>query len=48
MDVGSGTTTLIEKLLQDCYNNTVATDISDEVLAKAQDNLKKRSLKKIE
>ena len=39
LDVGSGTTTLIEKLLRDSYNNIVATDISEVALFKAQENL---------
>ena len=39
LDVGSGTTTLIEKLIMDGYNNIVATDISEVALIKAQGNL---------
>jgi len=39
LDVGSGTTTLIEKLLWDSYTNIVATDISEVALIKARENL---------
>ena len=39
LDVGSGTTTLIEKLLRDSYINIVATDISEVALIKARENL---------
>ena len=39
LDVGSGTTTLIEKLLRDSYTNIVATDISEVALIKARENL---------
>jgi len=39
LDVGSGATTLIEKLIRDGYNNIVATDISEVALIKAQENL---------
>ena len=40
LDVGSGATTLIEELLNDCYNNIIATDISEVALSKAQERLK--------
>ena len=39
LDVGSGATTLIEELLNDCYNNIIATDISEVALSKAQERL---------
>jgi ubiquinone/menaquinone biosynthesis C-methylase UbiE len=45
LDVGSGATTLIEKLLKECYNNIVATDISDVALRQARQNLKKEEAK---
>ncbi|UCH64956.1 MAG: class I SAM-dependent methyltransferase [Ignavibacterium sp.] len=35
LDVGSGTTTLIKKLLEDGYSNIIATDLSDVALSKA-------------
>ncbi len=47
LDVGSGTTTLIEKLLKDHYNNIVATDISDVALTQAQDNLNAKESKSV-
>jgi SAM-dependent methyltransferase len=40
LDVGSGTTILIEKLLRDGYNNIVASDISDVALQNAKGKLK--------
>jgi ubiquinone/menaquinone biosynthesis C-methylase UbiE len=40
LDVGSGVTTLIEKLLDQSYNNIIATDISDVALNKAKEKLK--------
>ncbi len=45
LDVGSGATTLVEKLLRECYNNVVATDISKVALTIAQKNLKKEEAK---
>jgi len=45
LDVGSGTTTLIEKLLEDGYNNVIATDISDVALTQARENLKAEEAK---
>ncbi|GMR25361.1 MAG: class I SAM-dependent methyltransferase [Ignavibacteria bacterium] len=45
LDVGSGTTTLIEKLLEDGYSNIVATDISDVALTQARENLKAEETK---
>lgn len=45
LDVGSGATTLIEKLLKDGYNNIVATDISDVALTQARENLKAEEAK---
>ncbi|GBD88279.1 methyltransferase domain protein [bacterium BMS3Abin03] len=40
LDVGSGATTLIEQLIKECYNNIIATDISDIALQKAKERLK--------
>jgi len=40
LDVGSGVTTLIAKLLKDNYTNIVATDISEVSLKKAKEKLK--------
>jgi SAM-dependent methyltransferase len=40
LDVGSGTTILIKKLLKDGYNNIVASDISDVALQNAKGKLK--------
>ena len=37
LDVGSGVTTLIEKLLEQGYNNIIATDISKVALDKAKE-----------
>ena len=40
LDVGSGATTLIKQLIEECYNNIVATDISNVALQKAKERLK--------
>ncbi len=45
LDVGSGTTTLIEKLLEGGYINIVATDISDVALTQARENFKSEEAK---
>ena len=45
LDVGSGITTLIEKLLEQGYNNIIATDISAVALEKAKEKLKTEKAK---
>ena len=40
LDVGSGASTLIEKLIANCYNNIIAADISKTALDIAQNNLR--------
>ncbi len=45
LDVGSGVTTLIEKLLEQGYNNIVATDISKVALDKAKERVKAEEAK---
>lgn len=45
LDVGSGATTLIEKLLEQGYNNIIATDISAVALEKAKEKLKTEKAK---
>ncbi len=45
LDVGSGATTLIKKLLEQGYNNIIATDISAVALEKAKEKLKAEKAK---
>jgi SAM-dependent methyltransferase len=45
LDVGSGATTLIEKLLEQGYNNIIATDISDVALNNAKEQLNSEKAK---
>ncbi|GBD92137.1 N5-glutamine S-adenosyl-L-methionine-dependent methyltransferase [bacterium BMS3Abin04] len=40
LDVGSGATTLILELVNNCYKNIIATDISEAALTIAQNNLR--------
>jgi SAM-dependent methyltransferase len=47
LDVGSGVTTLIEKLLEQGYNNIIATDISKVALDKAKERVKAEEAKLI-
>ncbi len=45
LDVGSGTTTLIEGLIKDGYKNIIAVDISDVALEKSRERLKDEEAK---
>jgi len=45
LDVGSGVTTLIEKILEQGYNSIIATDISEIALSKAKEKLKTEKAK---
>ena len=45
LDVGSGVTTLIEKLFEQGYNRIIATDISAVALSKAKEKLKTEKAK---
>jgi SAM-dependent methyltransferase len=47
LDVGSGTTTLIKKLLEQGYNHIIATDISEIALTKAMEKLKTEKAKSV-
>jgi len=47
LDVGSGVTTLIEKILEQGYNNIIATDISEIALIKAMEKLKTAKAKSV-
>ncbi len=44
LDVGSGATTLIKKLLEQGYNNIIATDISEVALIKQRKSSKQKKL----
>ena len=45
LDVGSGTTTLIEGLIKEGYKNIIAVDISDVALEKSRERLKDEEAK---
>lgn len=47
LDIGSGATTLIQKLIKDSYSNVTATDISEVALNRAKDLLDSNESNKV-